>query len=519
MSDFRVQAFPNPFLPENRKRRLNPIQWSLRDLLIGMDSRSRFRQHDFVRSGVSFGNDTGASENGLAFGNSDLGRLFFFVLFAFLPLLFLPRPAQAGVPVSTLLAANSVSGQFVVVGSPRTSPLAMLPEIATNQEFVKLDPALLAVSAERVKDSILRRMGINSDAMTGGTIYLTLKPAQALDEDVAVFPERFAGHWIYHVVLPDVLPRERLARALTSVFLLDYANRNGGPRCRQLPAWLTEGLSEEMLAENLEDIILSVPDASVNDIPVDRVSFTERGVDPLANARKILQTYSILTFQQLCWPSDLQLSGEDGGVYRASAQLFVDTLLNLRNGPAKLRAMLNAVPYFYNWQTAFFSAYRGDFASPLDVEKWWALQTVVFAAQSPGPQWTGDVSRERLDEILSVAVDFRSVSNSLPTRAEVSLQEVIRNFNSTLQTEILDLKIRDLEAAQLRMAPSFAVLAAEYRNAIAGYLGEAQVTRRAVIVRKFASQSVSARETLRRLDALDARRRAIALANTRGLAD
>ncbi len=385
--------------------------------------------------------------------------------------------ADAGIP--GLVSANSISGQFVVVGSSGYSPLGTLPEVATNDELVRLEPALLAVSAERVKESLLEKIGANSHAMWGGTIYLTLQPARALDENVAVFPSRFGGHWIYHVVLPDVLPRERLVRALTSVFLMDYANRNAGDRAAGVPAWLVEGLSQEVLAENLQEIILSVPDQTVNSIPVNRVNLSEHGVDSLAGARDVLQTYSILTFQQLSWPTDIQLSGEDGGVYRASAQLFVDQLRDLHGGEAKLRGMLDALPRFYNWQTAFFSAFQQNFATPLDAEKWWALQTVVFDAHSPGPQWTAATSREKLDEILSVAVEFRSTSNSLPNRAEISLQEVIQNFDSQRQMQILQLKLHDLEVAQFRMASSLASLTAQYRNVLAGYLGEAAVNRRA----------------------------------------
>ncbi|HTV39380.1 MAG TPA: hypothetical protein VMF08_02285 [Candidatus Sulfotelmatobacter sp.] len=443
-------------------------------------------------------------------------RLSVFALLACLSILLWPRAARADASIPGIVSANSASGQFVVVGSPRTSPLAALPEIATNEEFARLDPAFLAVSAERVKDALLQKIGIRSDAMVGTTIYLTLQPASALDENVAVFPQRFSGQWIYHVVLPDILPRERLARALTGVFLMDYANRNAGPRSAEVPAWLVEGLSQEILDETMQDVILSVPGESVNNIPVDRVNLTERSLDTLGTTRAVLQTYSTLTFQQLCWPTDLQLSGEDGGVYRASAQLFVDELSGIPNGRAKLRAMLDALPRFYNWQTAFFSAFNQNFSTPLDVEKWWALQTVIFSAQAPGPQWTPGLSREKLDEILSVAVDFRTKSNSLPSHAEISLQDVIKNFNSGAQMEILHLKLHDLETAQFRMAPALAVLAAEYRNALAGYLGEEVVNRRGVIVDKFTSRVISARDTLLILNALDARRRSIALATGRG---
>jgi hypothetical protein len=250
----------------------------------------------------------------------------------------------------------------------------------------------------------------------------------------------------------------------------------------------------------------------VNGLPLESLDTTEHGWDPLAGARAVLQNHSVLAFSQLSWPTDDQLSGNDDGVYRASAQLFVDELLGLRNGSAKMRAMLESLPGYYNWQTAFWHAYYENFSTPLQVEKWWALQAVIFASRSPGPQWTPAASRAKLDEILSVAINFRMATNSLPANSEVSLQSVINNFDAARQTAILQTKLRDLEIAQFRMAPSLAVLTAQYRNTLAAYLGERPPTRGAVTVNKHATGRLSAAETVERLNALDAQRRAIALA-------
>jgi hypothetical protein len=427
--------------------------------------------------------------------------LFFFAL---LPL------ARADFSLPGMVSADSISGQFVVAGTPQFSQLALIPEIATNEYFVRLEPALLAVSAERIKQSIMEKLEAVHESWHG-QIYLSIHPARTLDENVAIVPARFENIWVYHVILPDVLSRDRLVRALTDALLLEYANRNAGDHPAEVPSWLLEGFSQELMAKNLQEIILSAPDQTVGGVPMDRVSQTEYNPDTLADAREVLQNYSVLTYTQLSWPTDLQITGEDGGVYRSSCQLFLDELLSLHNGGVKLRTMLQQLPQFYNWQTAFLSAFQQNFSSPLDVEKWWALHTVIFSARSPGPQWTIAASREKLDEILSVAVEFRSTSNSLPNTAEISLQSVIHNFDSTRQTEILQTKLRDLELAQFRMAPSLAVLTAEYRNALAGYLGESPVKRNLTMNRN-APKTISAYETLKILNALDAQRRAIALA-------
>jgi hypothetical protein len=412
--------------------------------------------------------------------------------------------------VRDIVSASSFSGQFVATGTPRISALAIVPAVATNANFVRLEPALLAVSAERLKESLWQELGINGP--WHGKIFLALHPARSLNEDVTIVSARFAGGWNYRVALPDVLPRTRFLRAMVSVLLLEFANRNADARAAEIPAWLTDGLAQQLLAPGAEENILSLPNRIVNGVPLNPSVTTQRGVDLLAGARRVLRDQPALTFQQLSWPGDTQLSGDDGGVYRASAQLFVSELLDLKNGPAHLRAMLQALPRYYNWQTAFQTAFRADFRRLLDVEKWWALRVVGFVSREPGPTWTAAVSREKLDEILRVPVDFRTASNALPARAEISLQAVIRNWDYARQAPILQTKLRNLELAQLRLALPFAVLTSEYRRVLAAYLSQrngvappSSPWNRHPTVPPL---KTLVRETLKQLDALDARRHA-----------
>jgi hypothetical protein len=409
-------------------------------------------------------------------------------------------------------SARSVSGQFIVTGSRQGSLLATAPAVAANTNFVRLEPALLAVSAERIKQTLGHELGGDLAAAWRGKIFLTLHPARSLDEDVTILSEHFADGWDYRVALPDVLPRTRFLRAMTGVVLLEFANRGAGVRSAEIPAWLTDGLSQQLLAPGAVEIVLSSPGATAGGFAESRTIATQRGIDPLADARRVLRDHPALTFEQLSWPTDAQVSGADDGVYRASAQLFVNELLKLENGPSHLRAMLQMSPRYFNWQTAFQNAFRDDFAQPLDVEKWWALQVINFVARSPGPAWTPEVSREKLDQILSVAVDFRTASNALPVHAEVSLQAVIRNFDSARQTAILQTKLRDLELAQLRMARPLAALTTGYRAALADYLGQRRETAPAPRLGRYpltVPQKAGVGDTLKELDALDAQRRDI----------
>ncbi len=330
--------------------------------------------------------------------------------------------AHANSPFPNIVTASSVSGQFIVTAAPGTSPLRFAPDfIPANADIVRLEPAELAVSADRVRDTLLKKLDVNPNAPWNGKIFLALHPARSLDENVEIYSSRFGPGWNYHVLLPDMLPRERLARALTGVLLMEYANRSATNRSAEMPSWLVDGLAHELLASDLQGLIVSAPDAVINGIPADRVNITQHGLDSLAGARAVFQNYSILTFSQLSWPIGAQLSGNDGGAYYASAQLFVDELLAQRDGTAKVRTFIALLPRYYNWQTAFWDAFHEDFSSSLQVEKWWALQCVVFNSRSIGPQWTLNASRQKLDEILSVPViGSAKVSNSLPATAEIS---------------------------------------------------------------------------------------------------
>lgn len=432
------------------------------------------------------------------------------IIFGFAAFVALAGPADEPAVPPGIKPTRSISGEFIILRPDRPSPINLPKRLAAATNLVHLEPALLAVSAERIKDMVWQKLGIKGQSR--GQIYLVLQPAQSPDDNVTIISQPVTDGWNYRVELPDALPRTRFTRALTGVVLLEFANRNALARSSEIPAWLTDGLSQQLL-NGAPEILLSAPDKLVNGLPVTRLEKTRRGLDPLAGARTILRNHPALTFEALSWPTSAQLAGEDDGVYRASAELFVSELLKLKNGSAELRAMLECLPRFFNWQVAFRSAFREDFPRPLDLEKWWALQVVTFVAREPGPGWTLAVSREKLDEILRVPAALRTSSNSLPARTEISLQAVIRNLDPEHQAAILQTKLRDLDLAQLRAARPYAVLAAEYRQTVAAYLGDRppNAPKPSWASRLYRSwRKPSADTTVKKLDTLDARRREIA---------
>ena len=122
------------------------------------------------------------------------------------------QPADAGPRV-----IRSFSGQFVVTASPEFSLLLHRPDLAANTNLVRLEPSLLAIAAERFKVSLWHQLGLSADAAPSGKIFLTLRPARSLDDEVLVSSAAFAHAWNYRLELPDVLPCQRYARALASV--------------------------------------------------------------------------------------------------------------------------------------------------------------------------------------------------------------------------------------------------------------------------------------------------------------
>ncbi len=400
---------------------------------------------------------------------------------------------------------SSASGQFVVSVTPQNSLFYRRPNIATNPAILRLDAPLLAVSAERFKASLWHLLGLPTDAAWSGKIFLVLHSARSTDEDVIIASQPFLHIWNYRLELPDLVTRNRYARAFSAVLLLEIANRTSSTATPPalVPSWLADGLARQIVGGESASVILSVPTKTVNGLAQTRINETKRGLDPLAAARRVLQNEPALTFDQLSWPTGAQVNGDDGGVYLASAQLFVSELLALRNGPVQVRAMLAQLPRCQNWQTAFLAAFHEQFNSSLDVEKWWALRVVNFAAHAPGPRWTVSISRARLNDVLAVPVDVRNASNALPTRAEITLQAALKNFEPARQVEILETKLRDLDLIQLRLALPFAGVANGYRTAIREFL-ETQKKRSSLRQKKNGVADLS-----KKLDVLDAQRRTV----------
>jgi hypothetical protein len=368
---------------------------------------------------------------------------------------------------TTAPSVRSVSGQFIVAALPvvaRRAPVST----GVDSKLLRLEPTLVAVSAERIKQAVWRELGI-----TGAweqKVFISLRQARQPDEMVTLVSERVSGQWRYRLEMPDVLPRERYMRALVQVVLLEFANRSAAGKPAEVPVWLTEGIAFHLICNNSAELVLAPPRFEVNGVTVSPIYSEFRRVSPLEKAHKVLIGTSPLTFEELSWPVPGHVEGQGGPKYQASAQLFTWELLKLRAGQRCMREFLRALPEYMNWQLAFLRGFGPHFQRPLDVEKWWALQATEFAGRDLTNTWPFEQSWAKLAAALVEQADVFVSTNQLPARTELTLQEIIREWDKSKQEVVLRRKAVELGSLRQRIAPELMTLTSGYAETLDEYL-------------------------------------------------
>ncbi len=401
---------------------------------------------------------------------------------------------------------RSVTGQFLVQDTRRSGPSDVASRVGTNPAFLVLDPTLLAVSAERIKQLLGRELGRTGPWQS--RIHLTIYPAPGPDSSVSINSESYRDGWEYFLQCPDLLSRRDYVRAIVQSLLLEMANRSGAQHAADLPTWLIEGLTEQLFTSSEMQIVLPPPRKNVNGV---FLLFTgTNGIlpNPLQPARDLLRSHPMLTFEDLSWPTDELLDGDSLDVYARSAQLFVSELLKLKDGQNCMRAMLEKLPDYYNWQFAFLNAFSESFQRPLDIEKWWSLHFVHFTEREVTQNWPASEGWQKLEEILRPAVQVRAGTNEMPFRTDVPLQTIVREWDSPRQTQALKSELNDLEVLRYRLAPPLIGLADGYHQTIQTYLGS-KSKGAGLLHRRKTMQKRALEDVLKQLDTLDARRDAL----------
>src|SRR5262245_14846315 len=227
-----------------------------------------------------------------------------------------------------LVTVGGPWSQFVITG-PKLGSGQPSISMSTNSAHMLLDPAMVAVSCDRIKNAILRDFGMRDEWR--GKVFVTLQPRWKPEAQILVTSSFAAGRWNYHLDIPNEVDKDRFLRVIVDVVLLEIANRSTSARQSEVPYWLTEGMMAHLRATALAGLLLE---------PQTKIVTVGIKVDPLAEARELLRTRAPLSLDELSWPKSGQLEGDSGRLYQACAQLFVTELLRLKNGPACLRDML-----------------------------------------------------------------------------------------------------------------------------------------------------------------------------------
>jgi hypothetical protein len=393
------------------------------------------------------------------------------------------------------ITLRSRSGQFIVYGLPVGQLPASSTPVLTNS-FIRLDPAVMAVSCERIKDAVLAELAAPDAWRDTLTIYL--RPVRHHEEPIEIVSTRFKDGWNYRLHAPDYVARTKLLKATVQVLLLEMAQRNSSTQPAELPPWLVPGLAACIESTTIAGLALEPHTSTV---------VQGRRREPLSSPREILREQRPLTIDQMSWPTADQLAAEDGGVYRACSHLLVRGLLRFSDGAQCLRETIGQLALHLNWQTAFLRGFQSHFRRMVDVEKWWALTTTHFTGVGTMSLWTPEQTLAQLDEALIAEVQVREGTNSLPRLDRLTLQQVLTNTRLPQREALLQARIQLLDVVRLRAAVGLAPMVEAYRAALQDYLRAPRMT----YSREQPStpRKLSLKEAVTRLDGLDNDREAL----------
>jgi len=376
--------------------------------------------------------------------------------------------ARAAGPASPdLQPVHSASGQFTVLQPDIPGPSAE-GAFLSEAGLLHLDPTLLTISAERLRQHLTRELGDSSP--WEGRIIFSLHRTGSFDAPVYAVGEWQGDGWQYQVSLPDYLRKDRFIRALVEVNLMEIANRSSSGRAAEIPDWLTEGLTARLLVSRSLEIILPQPQLALRSMKITPWVVEEINYQPLALAHAQMRTNTPLTIEQLSWPTEDSFRGPKGQAYRHCAHLLVARLLELPDGSALMNAFIRNLGRHYNWQVAFLDTYQARFPSQLDLEKWWALQVALFTGRELGAHYAYEDSVLRLQQAVRFPVEVRLGTNALPMHGAVRLQTIIQEWDMNRQTRALNQTLQELVALRARIAPELIGLLDDYRLALEHYL-------------------------------------------------
>jgi hypothetical protein len=392
--------------------------------------------------------------------------------------------------VASIPASTTAFGATAFVLAPQLSPRA------AKADSLTLEPALLVVSCERIKEALLKELGMTD--VWGSRVELLIDGDLGPEAMPKLGAVRGRREWSYELDLPKTIRPQALERALVGALLVEMANRSAGAESAEVPLWLLEGMAAHLEANNPPTLLLQPGTESASD------HITLEGQKTV---RRWLRERAPLTFQQLSWPDALDTDA-DRAFFRACSQLFVEELLTLKDGAPDLRKFLGQLGRDRNWQTAFLTAYQADFTSLLEVEKWWSVACVDFQCADSGQLASTTEVWRRLQETLDVPVEVRLDAARLPAEARITLQEAISQWTTPDAEAVVTRAIVRLELQSYRSTDELRPMIDSYITALSHYLEEERaLERNGFMLKNPAAQWAALRRDIgKQLDVLDARR-------------
>ena len=364
-------------------------------------------------------------------------------------------------PASPPHALRSSSGQFVVSFQEgrRTSPAAGL---------TALEPGTLLLTCERVRQALVAELQ-QADPWQGW-IYVVINPALTNNHPPVIGAQLFTQGWQYRMDLPPAIEAQKLVRGLVQVLLMEAANRSLPARSAEIPLWLSEGLTQQLLHSALVDLVIEPPAPGDQRVPTRRMTWQRLRPDPLEPSRTRLRTHAALSFRRMAEIGGDQVAEETWMTFQASAHVFLGYLMQLPQARPALDTLLRQLPYHLNWQTAFFQVFAPVFPRLIDVEKWWSVVLVDFTGLDPMNAWSREVALQKLHDALNPPVLVADSRDRLPRRHRIAVQQILSEWESVGQRLLLQNVVNELLTLRVKMPPELGELSEAYRMAIANYL-------------------------------------------------
>ena len=405
------------------------------------------------------------------------------------------------------VVTQSRSGQFLVHAETAATPSLTRGLASAGGSFLVLEPEPVAVSCERIKQALLRELGMADH--WHGQIHVRLRRRDEMTGRPFVGVVRFADRWDYEVNLPDEADRIGVVRAVVDALLMEIAQRSQGSYTPEIPIWLLEGMTGLLLTQAGPDLVVepNSPTLKVgnNWAAMKPTSRSQLLAETNKSLRKRLQEHGARTFGDLSLPSPESLEGDRLDDYRANSQMLLGELLKLPGGRVAFQVFVGRLNQNLNWQTAFLQAFGTQFPRFVDVEKWWAMVVAEFTGEDIAHAWSLEKTLEHLGRLLRVNVEVRANAKAAPQRREWPMAVAIEQLDGARLEPAVHGRITQLQAMRLHAAPAAVPLVTEYAATLGRYLalrprvpptgqlsGPAELQARILL-----------RDTLKRLEELD----------------